>query len=110
MPLLERVRVEVYLPDGSSPEYENLLRSFTGEFTVAFGGCSTIRGVEGSYLSELGVVIADRVNVIYSDTPLNLSEDFELAAAYARVVKHVAMEALPEEEVLVSVAQIYHTV
>ena len=38
MPLLERTRVEVYLPDLPSSEYQNLLRSFEEEFTYAFGG------------------------------------------------------------------------
>ena len=43
MPLLERVRVEVYLPDPSHLEYENLLLSLEEEFTYAFGGCSIVR-------------------------------------------------------------------
>jgi len=33
LPLLERVRVEVYLPDPHLIEYDNLLRSFEEEFT-----------------------------------------------------------------------------
>ena len=34
MPLLEQVRVEVYIPDPSIADYENLLRSFEAEFTL----------------------------------------------------------------------------
>ena len=49
MPLLERVRVEVYLPDPSIAEYDNLLTSFEAEFTYAFGGCTILRGLEGCY-------------------------------------------------------------
>ena len=38
MPLLERVRVEVYVPDLPAAAYRNLLLSFEEEFTDAFGG------------------------------------------------------------------------
>lgn len=110
MPLSERVRIEVYLPHFPSREYEELLRSFASEFTFAFGGCSTLRGLEGSYLSKSGVLVPDQISLIYSDMPLTFSTDFEIAAAYATEVRRAVMETLPEEEVLVVVAQIYHTV
>jgi hypothetical protein len=38
LPLLERARVEVYVPDLPAPHYHNLLLSFEEEFTYAFGG------------------------------------------------------------------------
>jgi len=38
LPLLERVRVEAYLPDLPSSEYQNLFGPFEEEFTYAFGG------------------------------------------------------------------------
>lgn len=110
MPLLERVRVEVYLPDPSQPEYENLLRSLEEEFTYAFGGCTTVRGLQGSYLSNIGELIPDRVNLIYSDVPLALSTRFDAVADYAEKVKRAAIEALTEEDVLISVEQVYHAV
>ena len=110
MPLLERVRVELYLPDPHSPEYEDLLRSLTEEFTYAFDRCSIVRGLEGSYLSALGIRISDRINVIYSDLPLILSTDFIIVAVYVRELKRAAMNALREESVLISVEQIYHAV
>lgn len=110
MPLLERTRVEVYLPDLPSPEYQNLLRSFEEEFTYAFGGASIVRGLEGSYLSESGERIPDRINLLYSDAPLALSTDFANLAAYVRKLRRAAMEALSEEAVLISVEQVYHEV
>ncbi len=110
MPLLERTRVEVYLPDLPSPEYQNLLRSFEEEFTYAFGGASIVRGLEGSYLSESGERIPDRINLLYSDAPLALSTDFVSLAAYVRELRRAAMEALSEEAVLISVEQVYHEV
>ena len=72
MPLLERTRVEVYLPDLPSSQYQNLLRSLEEEFTYAFGGASIIRGLEGSYLSASGELIPDRINLLYCDAPLAL--------------------------------------
>lgn len=76
MPLLERVRIEVYLPDPHITEYDNLLRCFEYEFTYAFGGCTIIRGLEGCYLSTFGDRITGRINLIYADVPLALSVDF----------------------------------
>ena len=110
MPLLERVRVEVYLPDPHIIKYDNLLRSFEYEFTYAFGGCTIIRGLEGSYLSQFGDRIADRINLIYSDIPLALSLDFAVIAGYVRELKHTSTEALTEEDVMVAVTQIYHAI
>lgn len=110
MPLLEQVRVEVYIPDPSLTDYENLLRSFEAEFTYAFGGCTILRGLEGSYLSRFGSRIHDRIDVIYSDIPLALSIEFAAIAGYVREVKRAAADALAEEAVLVAVTQVYHSV
>ena len=110
MPLLERVRIDVYLPDPQQPEYENLLKSLANEFTYAFGGCSIVRGVEGSYLSVSGHRIPDRISIIYADAPVPLSTDFAVVAAYSRNLKEAVMEALAEEAILISVEQVYHSV
>ena len=110
MPLLERTRVEVYLPDLPSIEYQNLLRSFEEELTYAFGGATIVRGLEGSYLSRAGERVADRINLLYSDVPLALSIDFATVAAYAFELKREGMEELSEETILISVEQVYHEV
>ncbi len=83
MPLLERARVEVYLPDLPIESYRNLLEAFDTEFTHSFGGCTTVRGLDGSYLALSGIKITDRINLIYTDTPLALSIHFESIARYA---------------------------
>lgn len=110
MPLLEQVRVEVYLPDPHVTEYDNLLRSFEYEFTYAFGGCTIVRGLDGSYLSQFGNRITDRINLIYSDLPLALSVDFAVVAGYVRELKRVSIEALTEEDVMVAVTRTYHVI
>ncbi len=108
MPLLERLRVEVYIPDLPSAEYQNLLASFEAEFTYAFGGSSVLRGLEGCYLSVRGDRIWDRINLIYCDSPLTFSTNIAGVAAYVSELKRAAMEALAEEAVLVSVHPVYH--
>jgi hypothetical protein len=110
LPLLEQVRVEVYLPDPHVTEYDNLLRSFEYEFTYAFGGCTIVRGLDGSYLSQFGNRITDRINLIYSDLPLALSVDFAVVAGYVRELKRVSIEALTEEDVMVAVTRTYHVI
>lgn len=110
MPLLERIRVEVYIPDPHQPEYDNLLRLFQEEFTYTFGGCTILRGLDGSYLSQFGGYIPDRINLIYTDAPLALSVDFAVVARYAHELKRVAFDKLREEAVMVAVEQTYHVV
>ena len=110
MPLLERVRITVYLPDPHVAEYNDLLRLFEHELTYAFGGCTILRGLEGNYLSRRGDRIVDRINLIYSDVSLLLSMDSALVTRYADALKRAVTDELTEEEVLVTVAQIYHVV
>ncbi|HEX3143935.1 MAG TPA: hypothetical protein VHQ64_08185 [Pyrinomonadaceae bacterium] len=110
MPLLERARVEVYVPDLPAPHYRNLLLSFEEEFTYAFGGCTIVRGLEGSYLSRAGVKTPDRISLIYTDLPIAFSTNLEKAARYADELKQVAFEALNEETVMVGIGQIFHAV
>lgn len=110
MPLLERVRVEGYIPDFPSAVYRNLLLSFEEEFTYAFGGCTIVRGLSGNYLSQAGATTPDRINVIYTDLPLAFSTNFQRVARYTDELKQAAVEALNEETVLVAVLQVYHAV
>ena len=100
MPLLERVRVEAYIPDLPVAAYRDLLLSFEEEFTFSFGGCTIARGLEGSYLSRSGAKTPDRINLIYTDLPLALSTNFDTIARYADELKQAAIEALSEEAIL----------
>ena len=107
MPLLERARVEVYLPDLPRAAYHDLLDELTLEFTYTFGGCTIIHGLDGSYLSEAGSPIQDRINLIYADTPYAFEENFQTISTYADKLKAAVNTALDEETVL-AVAGIYH--
>jgi dihydrofolate reductase len=108
LPLSEKARVEVYLPDLPRAAYLNLLSVLTQEFTYTFGGCTIVRGLEGSYLSLAGVPLPDRINLIYTDTPYTFEENFEIISTYADELKDAASDALEEETILVVVSKVYH--
>lgn len=109
MPLLERARVEVYLPDLPRAAYYNLLAELTQEFTYTFGGCTIIHGLDGSYLSEAGSLIQDRINLIYTNTPYAFEANFETISTYADKLKAAVNTALEEETVLIAVLRVYHS-
>ena len=73
-----------------------------------FGGSTIIRGLDGSYLSRLGVRMQDRVHLIYTDTPFALAENFASLSRYTDALREAAFEALTEEAILVVVLQVYH--
>ena len=108
MPLSEKARVEVYLPDLPRKAYQDLLDALAQEFTYAFGGCTIIYGLDGNYLSQAGSQIQDRINLIYTDTPYPFEENFEIASTYADKLKGAAFAALAEEAVPVVVSKVYH--
>ena len=108
MPLLEKARVEVYLPDLPRAAYRNLLSALSQEFTYTFGGCTIIRGLDGSYLSQAGLPIQDRINLIYTDTPYTFQENIETISMYADKLKVAAFAALEEEAILIAVSKVYH--
>jgi hypothetical protein len=108
LPLSEKARIEVYLPDVPRQAYHDLLAALEREFTFTFGGCTTQRGLEGSYLSRLGQTIRDRINLVSSDTPFVFDEHFDRLSEYADQLRDAALEALEEEAILVVVWKVYH--
>ncbi len=110
MPLSARARVEIYLPDQPVPIYQDLLQTIVNEFTTSFGGCTIKRGIDGYYLSTFGQVIADRIILVYSDTPFEFQENIDGLAKYADNLRRYAFDALDEEEILVAVWPVHHSV
>jgi hypothetical protein len=108
LPLSEKARIEVYLPDVPRPAYQELLGALEQEFTYTFGGCTLIRGLEGNYLSRLGMRMRDRINLIYSDSPFAFEENFTRVSRYADELRDAAYAALEEEAVLIAVFKVYH--
>ena len=109
MPLFEKARVEVYLPDLPKRTYQDLLNALDQEFSYTFGGCTIIRGLDGSYFSQAGLKLQDRITLIYTDTPYGFKENFEIISRYADKLRESAFQALEEEAILVVVHQVYHS-
>lgn len=109
MPLSEKARIEVYLPDLAEVAYQQLLTTFDREFCHAFGGATILRQVHGSYLSRTGQVVHDRINVIYADTPFTLSDHLDILGRYADKLRIAVLAALHEEAALVVVIPVYHS-
>lgn len=109
MPLLEKARIEVYLPDLPRAAYQDLLDALAQEFTYTFGGCTIISGLDGRYLSRAGLQVQDRLNLIYTDTPYSFEEHVEIISTYAEKLKGAAFAALEEEAILVAVVKVYHS-
>jgi hypothetical protein len=109
VPLSEKARIEVYLPELPKQAYQDLLNALDQEFTFTFGACTICRGLDGSYLSQAGLRLQDRINLIYTDTPYSFQENFEIISKYADKLREAAYKALEEEAILVVAQQVYHS-
>lgn len=109
MPLFEKARIEVYLPDLPAQAYRDLLEALDLEFTHTFGGCTIAHGLAGSYLSRLGTHIEDRVNLIYTDTPFSFTDHEQRLSRYVDELAGAVSLALEEEAILVVLLRVYHT-
>lgn len=108
MPLSENVRIEVYIPDLPTPSYRDLLEALEREFTYTFGGCTIARGLDGSYLSQAGYPMQDKVNIIFTDLPLRLDQNLRRLSRYTGNLTVAASDALEEESILVTAFEVYH--
>ncbi len=109
MPLSEKARVEVYIPDLPFPAYLNLLETLQQEFTYTFGGCTLIQGLHGSYLSDAGYPVEDRINVLYTDASIRFDRNLDAIALFTDKARQTTAEALDEETVLVTASKVYHS-
>ena len=64
----------------------------------------------GLYLNSDGNEETDNINVIYADTPVELEEDNARLAKYTDELKAAVLAATNEEDILVVVHKIYHSV
>jgi len=109
LPLFEKTRIELYLPDVPRPEYHDLLVSLEHEFTYTFGCCSLLRGLDGNYLAKNGQLIRDRVNILYTDIDLIIATEFAQISTYTDALRRIAFRSLDEEVVLIVVYGVYHS-
>jgi len=78
------------------------------EFTYTFGGSTLIRGLSGTYLARSGLIIEDRVHLLYTDIALDCEADAALIGEYASALQRVAYHALDEEAILIATYRICH--
>ena len=108
MLLFEKVRIEVFIPDLPDPSYHSLLNQLETEFSYAFGGC-TVVSAAGSFRSASGLIVPDKIRILFADATLELQRDRLLVGQYADRVRSAVQRALEREEaVLVSVHTVYH--
>jgi hypothetical protein len=82
LPLSEKVRIEIFIPDLPDPAYSRILDVLGNELSYAFGGCTVVMG-SGKYRSADGVILPDKVNVLFSDTPFLWERDRLIVEQYA---------------------------
>lgn len=64
----------------------------------AFGGCSILRSIDGSYQSSQGFHVRDRMAVVYTDIGIRFEDNFDGLSRYADRIRNAAYEALEEEK------------
>jgi hypothetical protein len=108
LPLSERVRIEIFIPDFPDPAYGNIVEQLGNELTYAFGGCTIIQPT-GKYRSSDGLILPDKIQLLFSDTAFSWMHDRLLLDLYAERIQIVVKRALSQEEsVLVVVYPVYH--
>jgi hypothetical protein len=108
LPLSERVRIEIFIPDLPDPIYSRLLEELGDELSYAFGGCTVSRS-SGKYRSTSGAILPDKINILFTDTPFRWVQDGDTIERYAQELKRVVQNALEEEEaILIAVHPVFH--
>ena len=108
MPLSEKVRIEIFIPDLPDPTYSRILEEFGDELSYAFGGC-TITPSSGKYHSASGLILPDKISILFTDTPFEWEKDRAVLTQYAEGLRDVIQRALEgEEAILISVHPVYH--
>jgi hypothetical protein len=108
LPLSEKVRIEIFIPDLPDPIYDRILEEFSNELSYAFGGC-TITSSSGKFRSDSGVILPDKINILFTDTPFEWDKDQSVLAQYAEELHNIIQRALAgEEAILISVYPVHH--
>ncbi len=109
MPLSEKVRIEIFIPDLPDQTYSSILENLGNELTAAFGGCTVILSV-GKYRTIDGVILPDKINILFSDTPFHWGRDRLIIEQYSERLRLSVKRSLQEEEsILVSIYPVYHS-
>jgi hypothetical protein len=108
LPLSGKVRIEIFIPDLPDPTYGSILDELGNELTFAYGGC-TVVSTSGKFRSTDGVILPDKVNLLFSDTPFLWERDRLVIEYHAERIRSAVRKALVQEEsVLVATYPVYH--
>ncbi len=108
MPLYEKVRIEILVPDLPDPTYGRLLEELGNELSYSFGGC-TVNPAMGKYRSTTGLILPDKVNILFTDIPFQWEQDRNMIEGYAEALRGVVRSALEQEEaILIAVYPVHH--
>jgi hypothetical protein len=110
LPLSSKARIEIYLPDKPQRAYKILRKAFEKEFLETFGGCTVIKNIKGLYLSDDDKPDADKILLLYADTPFEFRRNRPALGKYTDELKEVALRATSEESILIVVHEIYHSI
>ncbi|MCI0489878.1 MAG: hypothetical protein L0229_25075, partial [Blastocatellia bacterium] len=111
MSLVQRARIEAYLPLKFDPAYQHALDWLVLEFSYSFGGCTILEHVAGYYLDQKGDIVPDRINIVYTDTPLELPRQQRLVEEYIAGLKTFLTKHLYQEEaILITAHSVFHDV
>ena len=108
MLLSEKVRIEIFIPDLPDPSYGSLLTELETELSYTFGGC-TLVSASGNFRSESGLILPDKINILFTDVALELERDRLRLGQYLERVQEAIQEALSREEsILIAVYPVHH--
>jgi hypothetical protein len=108
LPLSEKIRIEIFIPDLPDPVYGRLLEELGDKLSYSFGG-RTVTPVLGKYRSATGRILPDKINILFTDAPFQWKKDRKTVEWYAEELRDVVRRALAQEEaVLIAVHPIYH--
>ena len=110
MPLSEKARIELYVPDFPDTFYQLLLGLLEQELTHSFGRSTLICGLDGSYLLPSREEALDRVNLLYADTPFPFDANVDRLSEYIDGLRYVIAAALKAEEIIPVVVYKVHQV
>jgi hypothetical protein len=109
--LVQRARIEASLPLKLDPAYQDALDWLILEFSYSFGGCTVLEYVAGYYLDRRGDIVDDRINIIYTDTPLSLPKQRRLVGVYiTELMGFLKTHLFQEEAILITVSSVSHYV
>jgi hypothetical protein len=78
------------------------------ELSYTFGGC-TVLSASGSFRSQTGIILPDKIHILFTDVDLELKKDRLSIGQYVGCVTDAIQAALADEEsILISIHPIYH--